>query len=50
MEKDTGTHHPSRASCAIEMYKRICMNENGKGAPACPILLKKDVCDPANTT
>lgn len=49
MEKDTGTLHPSCASCTIATYRRICMNENGKGAPACPTLLKKDVCDQANT-
>jgi uncharacterized metal-binding protein len=48
MAKDTGKLHSACASCFIETYNRICMNEKGKGSPACPTLLKKDVCDDAN--
>jgi len=48
MEKDITTLHPTCASCTIETFNRICMNEKGKGAPACPTLLRKDVCDEAN--
>jgi len=48
MEKDTPIPHADCASCTIETYNRICMNEKGKGASACPTLLKKDVCNQAN--
>lgn len=38
MPRNRSSAHPACAACELAIAERICMNENGKGSPACPTL------------
>jgi len=47
MKKEKKTTPPSCASCDLELFNRICFNENGTASKGCPTLSKKAVTDDA---
>ena len=40
--------YPSCAACELEMAKRVCITERGKGSRACPTLTREDLLEDAD--